>query len=178
MAVDTVCKPANSVRWRGSVARRDEARPFLVSPGDVVLVERGCPRSLVIKCPCGCGEELVINLDGRVGPAWRLYRDKRGLTLFPSVWRESGCRSHFIVWHDTVFMCNADWVTEELADQQFEGRVLSELPTDRCRSFDEVANAMNEIPWSVLTTCRALVRRGLVREGTGKLQGCFQRCSQ
>src|SRR4051812_45982925 len=98
--------PATKARLRGSVASRDDARPQLQEAGDVVLVERGCLRSAVIKCPCGCGEELVINLDRRVGPAWRLYRDERGLTLYPSVWRDSGCCTHFILWHDTVFMCN------------------------------------------------------------------------
>src|SRR5437867_10955077 len=109
--VETQRKPANKARWRGSVVSRDDARPFLVASGDIVLVQRGRPRSVIMKCPCGCREELVINLDDRVGPAWRLYRDKRGLTLFPSVWRDSGCRSHFIVWHDTILMCNLDWTT-------------------------------------------------------------------
>ncbi len=169
-------KPANSVRWRSSVASRDDARPFLVTPGDIVLVQRGRPRSVIMKCPCGCGEELVINLDDRIGPAWRLYRDKRGLTLFPSVWRESGCRSHFIVWHDTILMCSGDWTAEGPSDRKGEERVLSEVPTDRYRSFDEIAYAIDEIPWSALSICRALARRGLVREGTGKLQGWFQRC--
>jgi hypothetical protein len=176
--VDTEHNTANSIRWCGSVASRDEARPFLAAPGDVVLVERGCPRSLVIKCPCGCGEELVINLDNRIGSAWRLYRDKRGLTLFPSVWRESGCQSHFIIWHDAVLMCNADWITDEKMDPEFEERVFSEFTAGRCRSFDEVAKAIDEIPWSVLATCRTLARRGLLREVTGSLQGCFQRCAE
>jgi len=175
--VETGQKPANRVRWRGSVANRDDARPLLVAPGDVVLVERGCPRFLVIKCPCWCSEELVINLDGRAGPAWRLYQDKRGLTLFPSIWRESGCRSHFIVWHDALLMCGGDWTAEEPTDQDFEKRVFSQLLTDRCRPFDDVAHSIGAIPWSVLAACRKLARQGLVREATGNLQGCFQRLS-
>lgn len=171
----TELKPAKRVRWRGTVGSRDDARQFLAAPGDVVLVERGCPRSLVIKCPCGCGEELVINLDDRVGPAWRLYRDKRGSTLYPSVWRESGCRSHFIVWHDTVLMCNQNDRMDEVPDQQLQERVLSKLPTDRYCSFDEIAYAIDEIPWSVLAACQELVRLGFAQEGVGSLKGCFQR---
>jgi hypothetical protein len=174
--VETELKPANRVRWRGSVASRDDARSFLVAPGDVVLVERGRPRSLVMNCPCGCRDEIVINLDDRVGFPWRLYQDSRGLTLFPSVWRESGCRSHFIVWHDAVLMCGGIWTAEEPTDQSFEERVLALIPTDRCRSFDEMAYSIGAIPWSVLATCRKLARQGLVREGTGKLEGSFQRC--
>ncbi len=176
--METNQKPAARARWCGGVASRDDARPFLVTPGDIVLVQRGRPRSVIMKCPCGCGEELVINLDDRIGPAWRLYRDKRGLTLFPSVWRESGCRSHFIVWHDAILMCTGDWITERPSNHELEERVLTELPIDRYRSFDEIAYAIDEIPWSVLSICRALARRGLVREGTGKLQGCFQRCAR
>jgi hypothetical protein len=169
--------PTTKTRLRGSVTNRDEARSQLREAGDVVLVERGCLRSAIIKCPCGCEEELVINLDKRVGPAWRLYRDERGLTLYPSIWRDNGCRSHFILWHDTVFMCNDSWMTDEPPDQDLEARVLAQLPIDRCQSFEEVASSIDAIPWSALTACRALVWRGLAREGTGRFQGCFQRCS-
>jgi Family of unknown function (DUF6527) len=169
--------PASRTRWRGSVATRDEARSLLQEAGDVVLVERGRPRSVIIKCPCGCGEELVINLDERVGPAWHLYRDERGLTLYPSVWRESGCRSHFVIWHDALFLCEGDWRVDEPTDPHFEERVLAHLPKDQLRSFEETAFSIGAIPWSVLAACRELARRGLVREGMGRFRGCFQRCS-
>jgi hypothetical protein len=166
---------ATRTQLRGVVASRDEARSWLREAGDLVLVQRGCPRSAIMKCPCGCGEELVINLDERVGPAWRLYRNERGLTLYPSVWRESGCRSHFIVWHDAVFMCDGDWTAETPNDPDFEVRVLAGLPMDRFCSFDELACSIGAIPWSVLATCRKLVRQRLAREGLGRLQDCFQR---
>jgi hypothetical protein len=168
-------RAASKTRWRGSVTSRDDARAQLQEAGDVVLVERVVPRSVVIKCPCGCGEELVINLDERVGPAWRLYRNERGLTLYPSVWRESGCRSHFILWHDHFFMCEGDSTAEEPTDQRFEERVLSELATSRYRSFEEVAYSTGVSPWSVLATCRRLAGRGLVQDGIGRLRGCFRR---
>jgi len=103
--------------------------------------------------------------------------NRENATLFPSVWRESGCRSHFIVWYDALFMCEGDWTAEEPTDQYFEERVLAEIPADRCRSFDEVAYSIGAIPWLVLATYRKLARQGLAREGTGKLQGCFQRSS-
>lgn len=69
----------------------------LHAPGDALLIERGSPRWLVLLCPCGCGEQLRINLDRRAGPAWRLFRDRRGITIHPSIWRDSGCQSHFII---------------------------------------------------------------------------------
>jgi len=51
---------------------------------------------------------LVVNLDARMGKAWRLRESSRGLTLMPSVWRTSGCRSHFVLWNSTVWWCRLD----------------------------------------------------------------------
>ena len=140
-----------------------------------MLVERGCPRSVIMKCPCGCGDEIVLNLDRRMGSAWQMYREHRGLTLFPSVWREIGCRSHFIVWHDDIFMCNRSWEDEEPSDMELESGVLNRLMPDRWQSFDEIAQSLGLIPWAVLSACRRLAGRGLVREGMGQLHGSFQR---
>lgn len=75
------------------------------SPGHLVLVVRGVPRSVVFSCPCGCDEVVVVNLDRAVGPPWRLRHDESGLTLMPSVWLTSGCGSHFIVWRSRVWWC-------------------------------------------------------------------------
>src|SRR6266702_3855520 len=84
------------------VESRADASGQLHSPGDAVLIKRGSPRWLLLKCPCGCGEQIPVNLDARAGKAWRLYRNKTGLTLFPSVWRDTGCEAHFIIWRDQI----------------------------------------------------------------------------
>ena len=167
--------PAERVRWRGTVSRRDEARPLLVQAGDVALIERGCPRSLVIKCPCGCGEELTVNLDRRVGDAWRLYRRPRGLTVYPSVWREGGCSSHFIIWDDRVLMCDSEPAWEGGSDTELVARVLHAIPAGDLRSFAQVADSLEEAPWDVLRCCRDLVKQGLAHEGQDRLRGWFQR---
>src|SRR5438093_7423647 len=73
--------------------------------GDAAIVERGTPRLLVMRCPCGCGDDLLINLDRRAGPAWRSYVRGNKLTIFPSYWREDACESHFILWSDRIFWC-------------------------------------------------------------------------
>ena len=101
---------ARLVNFKGEVEFRRDADDLTLAPGDSVAVVRGRPRSFVMACPDGCGERLTINLDQRSGLAWRLYETSRGVTLFPSVWRDSGCRSHFIVWHDTILWC--DWYIE------------------------------------------------------------------
>lgn len=97
------------LKFKGVIQTRSEASGLLKSPGDAVLIERGKPRWLLISCPCGCGDEFPINLDPRAGPAWRLYQNQRtGLTLSPSVWRKSGCCSHYVIWHNQILMSGHD----------------------------------------------------------------------
>jgi hypothetical protein len=119
-------------------------------------------------------------LDRRAGPAWGLYRSRdTGLSLFPSVWRESGCESHFIIWRNKIFLFGEN---EEDLDTSQQGAgttlltnaVLEELSTG-LTPFSELADALDAVPWDVLVVCRRLVRMGLAREGTGKRRGCFGR---
>ena len=86
------------LQLRGTVSTRGEASSKLAAAGDAVLVERGRPRLLLLSCPCGCGEQFPINLDSRRGRLGDSTEARgTGISLFPSVWRESGCRSHYII---------------------------------------------------------------------------------
>lgn len=52
-----------------------------------------------LKCPCGCGDILSLSLMKSIKPNWKLRIDKNKLpTLYPSIWREDGCESHFWIW--------------------------------------------------------------------------------
>jgi hypothetical protein len=165
------------------VPTRGEASAYLRAPGDAVIVERGRPRLLMLLCPCGCGEELPINLDSRAGPAWRLYQNRRaGMSLFPSVWRESGCESHFIIWRDKIFLFGQyddDGLAEPDTLETVRGVPLADAVREQLSAelvpFGEIAEQLEAVPWDVLTACRELVRRGLAREGRGKQRGSFSR---
>jgi hypothetical protein len=168
------------LRFQGTVSRRSEASDRLKRPGDAVLIKRGRPRLFLLSCPCGCGESFPINLDPQAGPAWRLYRDKRfGLSLFPSVWRDSGCRSHYIIWRDKIWLFGRygedDFDTPSQLDaiKPLTAAVLRRLPSVGLIAFSEIAEALGLVPWDVLIICRQLVRQGLAREGTGKQHGSF-----
>src|SRR6266699_5277528 len=87
-----------------NVPDQSTARTSALEADTIAIVERGVPRWAVFRCPCGCGELVTINLDERVGPHWRLIRRRGGVSLSPSVWRTSGCRSHFILWKKRVWM--------------------------------------------------------------------------
>jgi hypothetical protein len=166
------------VVWRGTFENRAGASRVVKKPGDVALVERGCPRWLVFACPCGCGEELPVNLDPRAGPAWRMYRSTSGVSVYPSVWRDTDCESHFIVWRDEISLFGAGRDFDEdsaLVSQPLATAVLDELPADVVRGFEDVAAALGLVPWDVLDACRKLVRQGAVVEGQGRERTKFRR---
>ena len=57
-------------------------------------------------CPCGCGEILYMNLDQKSWPNWKIeIHNDRTVTLFPSVNRTIGCRSHFYVRKGQIQWC-------------------------------------------------------------------------
>ena len=70
-----------------------------LKPGVLVLVMPGKrPKSLKFLCPCGCGEVISVNLMPESGKAWRIgYEPNCGMSLWPSVWLDVGCCSHFIL---------------------------------------------------------------------------------
>ncbi|WP_226400231.1 DUF6527 family protein [Ferribacterium limneticum] len=163
---------AHRINSRGSTSRFSEAIPKLHSPGDYVLVVRGVPRSIVMACPDGCGEILPINLDRRVGKAWRTYDTGQDLTIFPSVWRDTGCRAHFIVWRDKILWPDTRTTAEPVFDESFLSSVLARLSSSGFTSFETIAEDLRMIPWEVLWACNALVRQRRAIEGK---QGFFCR---
>lgn len=63
-----------------------------------ILTEDGDPWEAKMVCPCGCDEVLDLNLIPDDHPTWKASADAQGrATLYPSVWRHVGCRSHFWV---------------------------------------------------------------------------------
>ncbi len=50
-----------------------------------------------LKCPCGCNEEIHLNLIKSSYPYWDVVIESNSLTIKPSVWRTKGCKSHFFI---------------------------------------------------------------------------------
>ena len=163
---------------RAVVESRMQGNEYLRAPGDAVVVQRGRPRWLILSCPCGCGAELLINLDPRAGPAWRLYKDARlGYTVYPSIWRDTDCESHFIIWRDTIFLFGREddyfgWIGTDEEKAVLVDAVRLRL-NDQPIPYWEIADQLGEIPWAVLQACRELVRRGDARESQGRDRGRF-----
>lgn len=170
-------RPVRQLRFLGEGEHRDQGEALLKQPGDVVLVRRGVLRSMLMRCPDGCGETIVVNLDSRSGKAWHL--DTRGgkLTLYPSIWLEGGCESHFIVWRDKLIWCDRFELgnLEPEYDPNLEEKVLRVLETGRLRSAEDISSQLEEIPWEVSRASRRLVKKGSAVEGSGKHRNCFRR---
>lgn len=163
------------LRSVGTYEGKDEAAAALKSHGDMAVVFRGVARMLLIRCPCGCGDDLVVNLDRRAGPAWRMYARNDGVSLFPSYWRETACGSHFIVWSNQIHWCTWDhdedfWTNSS----RIQDRVFEALPT-HFAPYQDVADAIGEIPWEVLQACHHLTFKGLAEANTGRRRGEFRR---
>lgn len=141
---------------------------------------RGKPRSLLLCCPCGCGEIFPLNLDSRVGPAWRLWRNPGPtLTVFPSVWRESGCCSHFVIWHDNILLFDQYSASRdiELSRSELETNareIMSRLRKNCFSSIECLSDDMNRDPWDVLSACKSLENIGEVVEGRGENKGRYR----
>lgn len=167
--------PARSTHLLGEAEYRDQGEALLRRPGDAVLVRRGALRSMLMCCPDGCGEILVVNLDPRSGKAWRIYMRAGNVSLFPSVWRDGGCCSHFIVWRGNILWCDrfADGNVEPAYDAALETRVLASLRKAQLRSSEDIATELHEIPWEVMRVGRVLIRRGLAVSGGPKQQNWF-----
>jgi len=168
---------ATRVRDRGTVSHRHLAGALMERSGDVALVERGVLRSCVMRCPDGCGDILTINLDPRTDKAWRFYRKRRQVSVFPSIWRDTGCGSHFIIWSHTIVWCANDWREEEVVVEDEENlriRAYS-ICTDEWQHFSQIAEKLDEVPWDVNRACSYLSRHtGRLVEGEGKLRCYFK----
>lgn len=168
-------KRVNRLAFKAQVEQRHEANPLLNMPGDAALVHRGVLRSLVMACPDGCGELLTINLDARAGKAWRVYGSQEELSLFPSVWRETGCKSHFILWRSKIYWC--DWDDELDTPKEDVVELVRGCLSDELVPYLDIADALRLVPWAVLSACHGLARKGVAQEGKNKQRGQFRRAS-
>ncbi len=165
---------------RATVSSRSDVTKFVSKPGDAVLIDRGGPRWLILSCPCGCGEHFPINLNSRTGPAWSLYDTPQGqLSVFPSVWRESGCQSHYIIWRGKIYLFGKSVDRDEgdlpeINLSALEPSIRGRLSPSTWRHFTDVASDLDAVPWDVLEVCRKFVKRGEAAEGTGKQRGHFR----
>ncbi|MBP7648472.1 MAG: hypothetical protein KA085_18180 [Phenylobacterium sp.] len=83
---------------------REPARP---KAGRIyVATASGRPTFGYLVCPCGCRETLHLRFLPNRFPRWDIAIEGNGVvSLMPSVWRQVGCRSHFILKRGKIHWC-------------------------------------------------------------------------
>tara|TARA_R110002167_G_scaffold88_5_gene613 strand:+ start:996 stop:1427 length:432 start_codon:yes stop_codon:yes gene_type:complete len=60
----------------------------------------------LFKCPCNCGTVISLPLQNGHNPRWTLKVSEFGRpTLYPSIWQNKGCFSHFWITDGKVEVC-------------------------------------------------------------------------
>ncbi|WP_409557922.1 MULTISPECIES: DUF6527 family protein [Flavobacteriaceae] len=57
----------------------------------------------LLKCPCGCGDNIMLNLMNDAKPCWKVNINNKRPSVFPSIWRTKNCKSHFSLRKGKVF---------------------------------------------------------------------------
>lgn len=89
------------------VAQSEAEPPDVPDMGVIHLVVDGRGRHwlAVLLCPCGCGTPIQLPMSAQALPSWRFHGTLQRPSLWPSVRRSSGCRSHFILKRGWVQWC-------------------------------------------------------------------------
>ena len=85
--------------------------PDKVHPKKIYIAgENGYQWFVAMSCPCGCEETLYMNLDNKARPRWDVeIHDDKSVTLYPSVNRTIGCRSHFYLRKGKIQWCKHNY---------------------------------------------------------------------
>lgn len=78
-----------------------------VPPGVVsVVASRKLAKWAIFLCPCGCRSVITLPLATTKPLHWTHKKSRGGRpSLRPSVWRDVGCLSHFILEDGRIFWC-------------------------------------------------------------------------
>lgn len=76
------------------LAPTEDPEPALSRHRFVVVGTEEHPKWLLFTCPCGCQQQVRLNLMERFSPRWRIVRTEQGLTVHPSV-DMTTCGAHF-----------------------------------------------------------------------------------
>lgn len=74
----------------------------------IVVIYKEKHHWALFRCPCGCGHVISLSLQKIHRPNWSAKKSKNGRpTLYPSVWQNQGCLSHFWIEDGVVFWCRS-----------------------------------------------------------------------
>ena len=86
----------------------------------VAVIYQNKPFWGLFQCPCGCGAVISLSLQTVHKPHWKLRNTKNNRpTLYPSVWQNKGCCSHFWIKDGSVYFCDNTGAEPWIAKPEF-----------------------------------------------------------
>lgn len=67
------------------------------------------PWLLLFKCPCGCNDDIYLNLLCDTSPQWQYVIEDCKISIYPSINRLNVCQSHFFIRNSKLI----DWDYEK-----------------------------------------------------------------
>ena len=90
----------------GRVLARHPTPDELVRGALVVVRDGAISKWVCFRCPCGCGERIMLSLAPQRRPHWTVGLDWLGRpTLSPSVDQATVCRSHYWIKRGRIEWC-------------------------------------------------------------------------
>jgi hypothetical protein len=98
------CLPWTEQLWKSQLV---EDLPDSFRPRTIYLIgENGHLWQAAMLCPCGCHAVIQLCLLAEASPKWDCLVHRDGtVSLRPSVFRNVGCRSHFILRSGRIVWC-------------------------------------------------------------------------
>lgn len=117
-------RPLPEVWFRGAtVVEKTPGNAFVTENRFFVVRHRGAFLWALFKCPCGCGEVISLPLQSPHSPKWRVsMTDAQRPSLYPSVWRNKGCMSHFWIEDGRVFWTADSGIAPSIAKPEIYSR--------------------------------------------------------
>lgn len=92
-------KPFKTIRVEELPDFLDKQNLYLVGEGNYIWF-------ITMLCPCKCGEVIQLSLMANNHSRWQLTEHFDGtVSLYPSIWRTVGCRSHFFIHKSLITWC-------------------------------------------------------------------------
>lgn len=81
----------------------------------IVVKYKGNNYWAMFKCPCGCENVISVSLQRIHKLHWWVVKSRSGRpSLYPSIWQNKGCMSHFWIRDGKVYWCKntgqAPWI--------------------------------------------------------------------
>lgn len=81
--------------------------PDKIKPEILYLIgSDNCYWVAVLQCPCRCGSTIQLPMSAGSRPCWQFSGTAEMPSLYPSVNRTVGCRSHFILSNGKIKWCH------------------------------------------------------------------------